>query len=56
MNKYIIGAIIVAAAGAVGYVSSLYFGKDNAIEEACETIIQTETGSNVDLSGPDEQK
>ena len=56
MNKYLISGIIVAAAAIIGYASYWYFGKDNAVEEACEQVIQKETGQTVDLSGKDEAK
>lgn len=41
---------IVAIAGLVGYVSSLYLGDDNPIEEAAEEVIELETGRKIDLS------
>lgn len=56
MNKYLISGIIVASAAIIGYASYWYFGKDNAVEEACEQVIQKETGQTVDLSGKDEAK
>jgi hypothetical protein len=41
---------IVAVAGAIGVGSYYIWGPDNAVEEVCESVIQTETGANVDLS------
>lgn len=56
MNKYVITGIVVAAAAIIGYASSWFWGNDNAVEEACEQVIQGETGQKVDLSGKDEAK
>ncbi len=49
MNVIITSAIIAAVA-LVGYVSYLCLGPDNKVEEACEQVIQVETGSDIDLS------
>jgi Na+/citrate or Na+/malate symporter len=49
-NILIIGGIVLGAA-IIGYISSRYLGPDNPIEEACEKIIQDETGASVELDG-----
>jgi predicted negative regulator of RcsB-dependent stress response len=49
-KKFLMGIFIVIMAGLVGYGSYLWLGPDNAIEEACEEMIQAETGIDVDLS------
>lgn len=48
-NLYVIGAIVFAAA-ILGWLSAKYLGPDNPIEEACEEIIEQETGKKVDLT------
>ena len=34
----------------IGYVSVLYFGNDNILEEEMERIIKSETGMKIDLT------
>lgn len=42
--------IVVVTAAVVGYVSSKYLGHDNIVEESAETIIEKNTGWDIDLS------
>ena len=46
--------IIVVALG-VGYLSSRWLGHDNAVEEAAEEVIESQTGMMIDLS-PDSKE
>jgi len=50
MNKTILHILIGIGAAIVGYFSGHWLGPDNPVEEACETVIQAETGQKVDLS------
>lgn len=46
----IIIVAILGIAAAIGYASSYFLGDDNKIEEACESIIEAQTGKNIDLT------
>ena len=46
----IIVSVIVAIAATIGCLSYYISGPDNKVEEACEAIIERETGSDIDLS------
>ena len=56
MNKtflnYIIVFGVVLFAGILGYLSTFWLGNSNPVEQACEEVIQTETGKQVDLDQP----
>ena len=41
---------IVAFVALVGYASSFFLGDDNKVEEACESVIEAQTGLDVDLT------
>ncbi len=34
----------------IGYVSVIFLGKDNPVEEISEAVIQAETGKSIDLT------
>jgi len=42
--------IVVSVLAVGGYVSSLFLGNDNAVEETCEQMIESQTGVDVDLT------
>lgn len=45
--------IIIAILGivaAIGYASSFFLGDDNKVEEACEEVIEIQTGKTIDLT------
>jgi hypothetical protein len=46
----IIIAVIISIAATIGCLSYYISGPDNVVEEACEAIIEKETGADVDLS------
>lgn len=48
--KYNFVIIITIALVLVGYISVLMLGKDNAIEQEVEKVIEIETGVKVDLT------
>ena len=47
---------IVIVALAAGYASSRWLGDDNPVEEAAESIIEEQTGLDIDLSPSSEEK
>lgn len=56
MRLYDIGSILVIMAiivAGVGVASKYFYGPDNAVEEACEDILEAATGANIDLSPED---
>ena len=44
----VVGILVVALIA--GYASSKFLGEDNAIEEAAEEVIESQTGMDIDLS------
>ena len=48
--KYWIVLVLVAASFAGGYVASRFLPADSPIEQACEKIIQSQTGIDIDFS------
>lgn len=40
---------VIAIAGIVGYVSNIYLGNNNPIEQSAEKLIQDETGITVNF-------
>jgi hypothetical protein len=50
----IISIIIVALAA--GYASSRWLGDDNPVEEAAESVIEKQTGLDIDLSPLSDEK
>lgn len=46
----ILTAAIISVAALVGYVSYIVWGPENKVEEACELVIQKESGQDVELS------
>ena len=50
MQKLLITGAIIGGVLVIGLISYYFLGADNPIEEACEGLIQTETGIEVDLS------
>lgn len=51
----IITSIVVAIAALIGLTSYYFSGPDNKVEQACEVVIQRETGENIDLSPEEPQ-
>ena len=41
---------VVVLAFAVGYISSIFLGDDNKVEQVCEEVIKLETGTTVDIT------
>ena len=44
----VVGILVVALVA--GYASSKFLGEDNAIEEAAEEVIESQTGIDLDLT------
>lgn len=49
-------AVVVIIAVVIGIVSIKFFGNDNPIEEAAESVIKSETGIDIDLSPTETKK
>lgn len=49
----LIGLSIAFLAALIGYASSYFLGKDNPVEESCESIIKEQTGVDIDLTPED---
>lgn len=59
MKSVLIVGSIVIVAFIIGYISSIFLGKDNPVEEECEKVIKDETGLDVDLTpvqSPDQKQ
>ena len=54
MSYTTMGAVVVAILIIVGVISIFFMGKDNVVEQTCETGIEAISGDKVDLSGPDD--
>jgi len=46
----LIVSILVALATVIGFSSQYFAGPDNQVEEACEAVIKSQTGIDIDLS------
>lgn len=53
MQNFLTTAAIASVIFIIGYVSYLWIGKDNPVEEECENVIEDVTGKRIDISGPD---
>jgi hypothetical protein len=49
-NKAWLTCIILALAIIIGLCSIRFFGNDNEVEEACEQVIESTTGVDIDLT------
>ena len=48
--KIYLALAIAAIAAVVGYISSLYLGNDNPVEESCEQVIKDQINVEIDIS------
>jgi hypothetical protein len=50
MKKLLVASTIVVIAALVGIISLFFYSPDNPVEQACEDVIESQTGVRIDLS------
>jgi hypothetical protein len=50
MKNMLITLIIVVFALSVGYISYVFLGADNPVEEECEKVVKDQIGLSIDIS------